>query len=83
MQKKYIYKIHNVDRSVSKSLKRDDINILLDEAIRIGMIHNDDGSIVNKKQITDQDREWLMMAFLEFLIVTGSEKISKFIVAKA
>ncbi len=64
-------------------LTGDDINILLDEAIRIGMIHNDDGSIVNKKQITDQDREWLMMAFLEFLIVTGSEKISKFIVAKA
>ena len=64
-------------------LRGDDINILLDEAIRIGMIHNDDGSIVNKKQITDQDREWLMMAFLEFLIVTGSEKISKFIVAKA
>ena len=47
------------------------------------MIHNDDGTIVNKKQITDLDREWLMMAFLEFLIVTGSEKISKFIVAKA
>ena len=64
-------------------LTGDDINILLDEAISIGMIHNDDGSKVNKKQITDQDREWLMMAFLEFLIVTGSEKISKFIVAKA
>ena len=64
-------------------LTGDDINILLDEAIRIGMIHNDDGSIVNKKQITDQDREWLMMEFIEFLIVTGSEKISKFIVAKA
>ena len=64
-------------------LTGDDINIILDEAIRVGMIHNEDGTKVSKNEITDIDREWLMMAFLEFLIVTGSEKISKFIVAKA
>ena len=64
-------------------LTGDDINIILDEAIRVGMIHNEDGTQVSKNEITDVDREWLMMAFLEFLIVTGSEKISKFIVAKA
>ncbi len=64
-------------------LTGDDINIILDEAIRVGMIHNEDGSEITKNEITDVDREWLMMAFLEFLIVTDSEKISKFIVAKA
>ena len=64
-------------------LTGDDINIILDEAIRVGMIHNEDGTQVSKNEITDIDREWLMMAFLEFLIVTDSEKISKFIVAKA
>ena len=64
-------------------LTGDDINIILDEAIRVGMIHNEDGTQVSKNEITDVDREWLMMAFLEFLIVTDSEKISKFIVAKA
>ena len=64
-------------------LTGDDINIILDEAIRVGMIHNEDGTQVSKNEITDIDREWLMMAFLEFLIVTGSEEISKFIVAKA
>ena len=64
-------------------LTGDDINIILDEAIRVGMIHNEDGTKVSKNEITDIDREWLMMAFLEFLIVTGSEEISKFIVAKA
>ena len=64
-------------------LTGDDINIILDEAIRVGMIHNVDGTKVSKNEITDIDREWLMMAFLEFLIVTGSEEISKFIVAKA
>ena len=64
-------------------LTGDDINIILDEAIRVGMIHNEDGTEVSKNEITAEDREWLMMAFLEFLIVTGSEKISKFIVAKA
>jgi len=64
-------------------LTGDDINIILDEAIRVGMLHNEDGTEVSKKDITGEDREWLMMAFLEFLIVTGSEKISKFIVAKA
>ena len=64
-------------------LTGDDINIILDEAIRVGMLHNEDGTQVSKNEITDIDREWLMMAFLEFLIVTGSEEISKFIVAKA
>ena len=64
-------------------LTGDDINIILDEAIRVGMIHNEDGTEVSKNEITAEDREWLMMAFLEFLIVTGSEKISRFIVAKA
>jgi len=64
-------------------LTGDDINIILDEAIRVGMLHNEDGTEVSKSEITEEDREWLMMAFLEFLIVTGSEKISKFIVAKA
>ena len=64
-------------------LTGDDINIILDEAIRVGMIHNEDGTQVSKNEISDIDREWLMMAFLEFLIVTGSEEISKFIVAKA
>jgi hypothetical protein len=64
-------------------LTGDDINIILDEAIRVGMLHNEDGTPVKKKDIDTEDREWLMMAFLEFLIVTGSEKISKFIVAKA
>ncbi|SVA48719.1 uncharacterized protein METZ01_LOCUS101573 [marine metagenome] len=64
-------------------LTGDDINIILDEAIRVGMLHNEDGTEVSKNEITAEDREWLMMAFLEFLIVTGSEKISKFIVAKA
>jgi len=64
-------------------LTGDDINIILDEAIRVGMIHNEDGTPVKKKDIDGEDREWMMMAFLEFLIVTGSEKISKFIVAKA
>ena len=64
-------------------LTGDDINIILDEAIRVGMIHNEDGTEVSKSEITEEDREWLMMAFLEFLIVTNSEKISRFIVAKA
>jgi hypothetical protein len=64
-------------------LTGDDINIILDEAIRVGMIHNEDGTEVSKNEITAEDREWLMMAFLEFLIVTNSEKISRFIVAKA
>ncbi len=64
-------------------LTGDDINIILDEAIRVGMLHNEDGTEVSKNEITAEDREWLMMAFLEFLIVTGSEEISKFIVAKA
>tara|TARA_B100000959_G_C14898835_1_gene589982 strand:+ start:910 stop:1125 length:216 start_codon:yes stop_codon:yes gene_type:complete len=64
-------------------LTGDDINIILDEAIRVGMLHNEDGTEVSKSEITEEDREWLMMAFLEFLIVTGSEKISRFIVAKA
>ncbi len=64
-------------------LTGDDINIILDEAIRVGMLHNEDGTEVSKNEITAEDREWLMMAFLEFLIVTGSEKISRFIVAKA
>ena len=64
-------------------LTGDDINIILDEAIRVGMLCNEDGTPVKKKDIDTDDREWLMMAFLEFLIVTGSEEISKFIVAKA
>jgi hypothetical protein len=64
-------------------LTGDDINIILDEAIRVGMLHNEDGTEVSKSEITEEDREWLMMAFLEFLIVTNSEKISRFIVAKA
>ena len=64
-------------------LTGDDINIILDEAIRVGMLHNEDGTEVSKSEITEEDREWLMMAFLEFLIVTGSEKISRFIIAKA
>ena len=64
-------------------LTGDDINIILDEAIRVGMLHNEDGTEVSKNEITAEDREWLMMAFLEFLIVTNSEKISRFIVAKA
>ena len=64
-------------------LTGDDINIILDEAIRVGMLHNEDGTEVRKSEITEEDREWLMMAFLEFLIVTNSEKISRFIVAKA
>ena len=70
-------------RNNRRLLTGDDINIILDEAIRVGMIHNEDGSEITKNEITDVDREWLMMAFLEFLIVTDSEKISKFIVAKA
>ena len=64
-------------------LTGDDINIILDEAIRVGMLHNEDGTEVSKSEKTEEDREWLMMAFLEFLIVTNSEKISRFIVAKA
>ena len=64
-------------------LTGDDINIILDEAIRVGMLHDEDGTEVSKNEITAEDREWLMMAFLEFLIVTNSEKISRFIVAKA
>ena len=64
-------------------LTGDDINIILDEAIRVGMLHNEDGTEVSKSEIAEEDREWLMMAFLEFLIVTNSEKISRFIVAKA
>ena len=64
-------------------LTGDDINIILDEAIRVGMLHNEDGTEVSKSEITEEDREWLMMAFLEFLIVTNSEKLSRFIVAKA
>ena len=70
-------------RNNRRLLTGDDINIILDEAMRIGILCEDDGTPVNKEDLSPSDREWLMMGFLEFLIVTGSEKISKFIVAKA
>ena len=70
-------------RNNRRLLTGDDINIILDEAMRIGILCDDDGNPVDKNDLSTDDREWMMMAFIEFLIVTDSEKLSKFIIAKA
>ena len=64
-------------------LHGDNIDIIIENAIKDGMFVNQDGKEINTDKISDDDKYDLMVMFIQFLMENDSELESRFIIAKA
>jgi|TARA_B100001105_G_C22274156_1_gene392351 hypothetical protein len=71
------------DNHTRELLNGDNIDIIIKDAISDGWIKKDDGSRLDIKEVSDEDKYELMGIFIQFLIDTDKELESRFIIAKA
>jgi hypothetical protein len=71
------------DNHTRELLNGDNIDIIIKDAITDGWIKKDDGSSLDIKEVSDEDKYELMGIFIQFLIDTDKELESRFIIAKA
>jgi len=64
-------------------LHGDNIDIIIENAIKDGMFVNQDGKEINTDKISEDDKYDLMVMFIQFLMENDSELESRFIIAKA
>ena len=64
-------------------LQGDNIDIIIENAIKDGMFVNQDGNAIEPDQISEDDRYDLMVMFIQFIMETNQELDSRFIIAKA
>ncbi len=64
-------------------LHGDNIDIIIENAIKDGMFVNQDGKEINTDKISDDDKYDLMVMFIQFLMENDSSLESRFIIAKA
>jgi len=64
-------------------LQGDNIDIIIENAIKDGMFVNQDGNAIEPDKISDDDRYDLMVMFIQFIMETNQELDSRFIIAKA
>ena len=71
------------DNHTRELLNGDNIDIIIKDAISDGWIKKDDGSRLDIKEVSDEDKYELMGIFIQFLIDTDKELESRIIIAKA
>jgi hypothetical protein len=64
-------------------LHGDNIDIIIENAIKDGMFVNQDGKEINTDKISEDDKYDLMVMFIQFLMENDSSLESRFIIAKA
>ena len=64
-------------------LQGDNIDIIIENAIKDGMFVNQDGKEINTDKISEDDKYDLMVMFIQFLMENDSSLESRFIIAKA
>jgi hypothetical protein len=77
------HRVEEVYSSSKQLLHGDNIDIIIENAIKQGMMVRQDGKEIKSQDISDDDRYELMGHFIQFIVDHNKELDSRFIIAKA
>jgi hypothetical protein len=77
------HRVEEVYSSSKQLLHGDNIDIIIENAIKQGMMVRQDGKAIEPDTISDDDKYELMGHFIQFIIDHNKELDSRFIIAKA
>ena len=77
------HRVEDLYSSSKQLLEGDNIDIIIENAIKQGMMVRQDGKEIETDTISDDDKYELMVMFIQFIMETNKEIDSRFIIAKA